>query len=170
MIAAADWAATGTMLSAIATLLAVVVAIVGARIALQQVGASKAVAANADLAAREAAALAAWNVYLRLCFENPAYACADQARKVIPKGLKGLSENPSLEAEKYQWFISIVLNSCEQVLLGMPNASDWRSTLVDQIWYHAEPIQQLWGEWKEGYSDKMNGIVLDGLKKDRDDA
>ena len=171
MSAVTDWSATGSMLSAIATVFAVLVAIVGARIALQQIRSGKAVAAGADQAAREAAALAAWNAYLRLCFENPAYACADQARKVIPKGLERLRENPSLEAEKYQWFISIVLNSCEQVLLGMPNANEWRSTLVDQIHYHAEVIQQLWtGGWDEQYSPKMKGIIRDGLSKDGDDA
>jgi hypothetical protein len=160
-----DWAATGSILSAVATLLAVVVGIIGARIALHQISASKAVAADADLAAREGAALAAWNAYLRLCFENPSYSCADQAREVVPKGLNELKKNPSIEAEKYQWFLSIVLNSCEQVLLGMPNANEWRSTLVDQIWYHAEAIHQLWVEWKDGYSAKMNRIVADGLKK-----
>jgi hypothetical protein len=170
-MATTDWAATGSMLSAVATVVAVLVAIVGARIALKQIGASKAVAASADLAAREAAALAAWNGYLRLCFENPEYASANQARKVIPKSLDGLSENLSLQAEKYQWFISIVLNSCEQVLLGMPNASEWRSTLVDQIYYHAEAIQQFWsGGWDEQYSSKMNGIVRDGLKMGGYDA
>ena len=168
---AADWSATGSMVSALATVGAVGVAIVGARVALQQIGASKAVAASADLAAREAAALAAWNLYLRLCFENPAYASADQARKVIPNGLKGLRENPSLEAEKYLWFLSIVLNSCEQVLLGMPKANEWRSSLVDQIWYHAEAIQQFWvGGWEKEYSPKMRAIVVEGLKKDGDDA
>ena len=164
-MSAVDWVATGSIVSAGATVLAVGVAIVGTRIALQQIRASKAVAADADRAAREAAALTAWNVYLRLCFDNPAYACADQARKVVPTGLKGLRENPSLEAEKYQWFISIVLNSCEQVLLGMRNVSEWRSTLVEQIYYHAEAIQQFWaGEWDEQYSSEMNGIVRDGLK------
>ena len=166
-----DWAETGSMLSAVATLLAVVVAIIGARIALQQISASKAVAANADLAAREGAALAAWNAYLRLCFENPSYSCADRAREIIPKGLKALKKNSSLEAKKYQWFLSIVLNSCEQVLLGMPKANEWRSTLVDQIYYHAEAIQQHWsGGWDNQYSIKMDGIVRDGLKKGGYDA
>jgi hypothetical protein len=160
MSSAMDWTATASVLSAAATVLAVVVAVAGARIALQQIGAS-----------REAAALSAWNDYLRLCFENPAYACADQARKVVPNGLKGLEKNPSVEAEKYQWFISIVLNSCEQVLLSMPNVEEWRSTLVDQVHYHAEAIQQLWhGGWAEGYSPKMKDIVLDGLRKDSGDA
>jgi hypothetical protein len=154
-----DWSETSSILSAAATALAVVVAIVGARIALQQIHAS-----------REAAALSAWNNYLRLCFENPAYACADQARKVVPQGLGKLENNSSVEAEKYQWFLSIVLNSCEQVLLAMPNAEDWRSTLVDQVWYHAEAIQQLWDGWAQGYSPEMRGIVLEGLTKDRDDA
>jgi hypothetical protein len=171
MIAPVDWAATGSMLSGLATLLAVVVAFVGVRIALQQIAANKAVAASADLAAREAAALAAWNGYLRLCFENPTYACADQARKVVPKGLLQLSKNPSPEAEKYQWFISIVLNSCEQVLQGMPDANEWRATLIDQVWYHAEAVNQLWnGGWDQHYSPEMSDIVRAGLKKGESDA
>jgi hypothetical protein len=154
-----DWGATGSMLSAAATVFAVLVAILGARIALHQISAS-----------REAAALSAWNDYLRLCFENPNYACVDQARKVVPKGLSQLEDNPSVEAEKYQWFLSIVLNSCEQVLLGMPNVHEWRGTLVDQVWYHAEAIAQLWGKWKEGYSEKMQSIVDEGLSRDSGDA
>ncbi len=159
MSATVDWTATASLISAAATALAVIVAVIGAWIALHQISAS-----------REAAALSAWNDYLRLCFENPQYACADQAGKTVPNGLNHLEDNPSIEAEKYLWFLSIVLNSCEQVLLGMRNVSDWRGTLVDQVWYHAAAIHQLWDEWKEGYSPKLKDIVADGLKKGRTNA
>ena len=159
MTQSVSWTDTASMLSTAGTVLAVLVAIVGARVALDHISTS-----------REAAALNAWNDYLRLCFENPSYACADQARTVIPDGLERLKDNSSVQAEKYQWFLSIVLNSCEQVLLAMPNVREWRGTLIDQIWYHADAIRQVWGEWKEGYSDEMQGIVDEGLRKGSDNA
>jgi hypothetical protein len=88
----------------------------------------------AHAAQRETLARQAYNDYIKLCFNEPAFACGDwqKSSDKLPQDLL---------FEKYEWFVSIMLNACEAILLHVPNKGEWLETIQAQIGYHSTYIR-----------------------------
>jgi hypothetical protein len=103
-----------------ATAIGVFVALVAAVITYFQYSGSKGIQ-------REATAKQFYGRYLELTIEHP-----DMAR--------GRPSPEALESEKYEWFVSYMLNACEQILESSPGDREWRSWVKGQIVYHKKYI------------------------------
>jgi hypothetical protein len=74
-------------------------------------------------AQREATAKSLYRDYLKLAFENPTLA--------IPG-----SENKKLiEQDDYRWFVSILLNACDEILYCIDD-DIWRTVVATELRYH----------------------------------
>src|SRR6476660_3155661 len=71
---------------------------------------------------REATAMVSYKDYLLLSFRYPEYA--NPKKKVI-------TEN------KYRWFVSVLLNACDEILNSVPKDPDWKCIVAAELEYHA---------------------------------
>ena len=55
--------------------------------------------------------------------------------------------------------VSILLNTCEQVLAAEPDDLIWRQTLRKQIFYHRPLLAEVWPTWSKDYGDAMHQLV-----------
>src|SRR5215469_6261088 len=85
---------------------------------------------------REGVARQAYSGYLKLCFAEPAFASGNWQ-----KSFPAIPEN--LQFEKYEWFVSVMLNACEAILLHVADKDEWIETIRSQIGYHIEYIRSL---------------------------
>jgi hypothetical protein len=148
----AEWATAGVAVGALG-------------FAWWQINEAKGSRADSTTLAHDEATLQVWNDYLRLCFQHPEYSSAEMVKRILPgKTLEGILKQLSCESERYLWFLSIMMNSCEQVLLRQPSEITWRRALKAQIGYHSEVIEVLWDSgWSDHYGSEMNTLVREAL-------
>ena len=147
--------ALGNWISAAATVVTAIVAIVAVAYARRQVE-----------MAQQSTALTTWDQYLRLCFDHPTYSSGDLVRPLMKdQTFRSVWDQGTEASEKYLWFLSITLNSCEKVLLNIKAPQEWWDTLAEQVEYHAEAMEELWPRWRKGYSEQMDRLVQDGLAR-----
>jgi hypothetical protein len=119
---------------------------------------------------REAVALQAHRDYLRLCFDNPEFSSTHAFRVRFGdapfRGSDGSYR--SMEGERYQWFLSILLNTCEQVLLHLEKSEDWRETMRRQLTYHAHALEECWPRWKAMYGEELDILVQQAINSPPD--
>ena len=113
------------VVSAAAACIGAAVAVAAATLVLIQVRAAR-------LIQREAVALQLYNDYLKLCFAEPAFAGGQWKLNSSSK----LSED--FLYQKYEWFVSLMLNACESILLYAAKADEWTATIKTQLNYHTE--------------------------------
>jgi len=119
---------------------------------------------------REAGALQAHRDYLRLCFDNPTFSSSEIFKKTYPGiELDKIAKSLTAESEKYLWFISVLLNTCEQITTFVSSKDEWRAVAVAQLSYHAEVLQIIWPDWQSHYTDPMNSLVRDAFAKAEED-
>ncbi|HXE85398.1 MAG TPA: hypothetical protein VN524_01210 [Hyphomicrobiaceae bacterium] len=111
-IGSVNWQAVSAAVAALALL----TAIAGACIAFGQYR-------NASILQREATAQQTYDQYLRLSFEHPDLAAAEVG-------------DSTLAREKYGWFVSIMLNAGERILLQVPDDKEWGRAVRSQVAYH----------------------------------
>jgi len=118
--------------------------------------------ANEQLS-RENYAIGTWSQYLKVGFENPAF-CSERLamREYSLKTVGELVSGESLASEKYLWFLTIVLDTCEAVLTYLPR-EDWERTIVNQLKFHRSALAQVWDHesepWRHFYGPRLNAIV-----------
>lgn len=112
------------IVSAAIACVSVTVAVAGAALVLLQVRAARSIQ-------REAIARQTYNEYLKLCFAEPAFASGNWDKATSA----GLSQE--LLFEKYEWFVSVMLNACELILLHVAEKDEWLEAIRSQISYHS---------------------------------
>ena len=111
---------------------------------------------------RQTRAHALYNDYLKRCLEHPELAShnafvgsygADRTFTFDPYQFEGV------EAEKYQWFIALMLTAMEEIV-GIKGADrGWRAVVRDQVSYHGGYFQSAWPSIRDGYSPRLQAIV-----------
>ena len=145
-----DWA---TVLSSGAAVLTLGVAVVALAYARRQID------ANSETA-RETTALTAYREYLRLCFDFPEYSSSHLAAEALKvQNWNGITEKLTPKSERYLWMITILLNTCEQVLAAEPEDPEWRSALRDQLSYHEAALQHVWPLWRAHYGGPLRELI-----------
>ena len=109
---------------------------------------------------REAGALQAHRDYLRLCFDNPEYSSTALFKQAHPEVyLATIEQALTPVTEKYLWFVSVLLNTCEQLILFVSSKAEWRAVAVSQLSYHADVLRVVWPSWRTHYSAEMDVLV-----------
>jgi hypothetical protein len=138
-----SYADVGTFFGGIATAVGVLVALGAAYYARRQI-----------LAQREIVARQIYSEYLKLAIQYPELACGVQPAD--PK-----------EFERYEWFVSFMLNACEHILFYVPEDPRWRDCMVSQIGYHAEYLSKKM-DIRSHYSPDFSRLIsraCEGAKK-----
>ncbi|WP_132955328.1 hypothetical protein [Rhizobium sp. BK251] len=118
---------------------------------------------------RESGALGAYRDYLRLCFDFPQYSSAKMAlREIGAEDFSGIECDLTKRSEKYLWFLSILLNTAEQILLDVEAEGEWRIVLKWQLHYHHPALQEIWPGSQFGYSGAMRKLVDEVLAEGPD--
>lgn len=82
---------------------------------------------------REATALGIWKDYLALALQHPHLAAPQPY-------LTGVGRDSETFA-RYEWFVSMMLFACEQIVALQPRDREWRSTVQDQLRLHREYLR-----------------------------
>jgi hypothetical protein len=143
----ADW------LVAIATVVALIVAVIQLRL-------------NRQLSA-ENFAQSLWTEYLKLGLQNPELSQSWTAVKFLSdvNNYDDLAKGGTIGSERYLWFLTIMLDTCEAILNYLPQDT-WPQTVEVQIRFHRPVLQRIWnhvspsGEaWARCYGAAFRGIV-----------
>ncbi|HEV7693531.1 MAG TPA: hypothetical protein VGO52_22040 [Hyphomonadaceae bacterium] len=96
---------------------------------------------------REMQARAMYESYLRLCFEN----------SPMSSGI----EDANHWTDRYEWFVSIMLNAAESVLLFVSAKDEWEETVKSQIRYHKAYLHSTKFREREFkyYDDRMRDLI-----------
>jgi hypothetical protein len=120
---------------------------------------------------REVTAFEAHKDYMRLCIDHPRLSSSDlMLRHLKLNEFDGILENEDdPEIERALWFFSYVLFAMEQLLLTNSRwfriDPAWRSTVEDQLGYHAPLLKEVWSRWQSHYSPTMDKVVKRVLLK-----
>ena len=148
-----DW----NYLSDIATTFGVVVAGLALVLGVLQMRSSAKVS-------REGGALQAHRDYLKMCFEYPDFCSTDQfVASHSARELQDLLEERTTGQVKYVWFLSIMLNSIEQIIEFVSAKGGWRDLAVSQVRYHYGAMVMFWQEYRDHYGETLSGIVDEAL-------
>jgi hypothetical protein len=133
------------LLAASATAVTAIVAIAALCIAATQIKAAR-------KSQREATAKDIYRDYLKLAFENPAYADPRVSGEWDQEKADWLVD------QKYRWFVAFALNSCDEAV-DLPN---WREVILTELKFHEDYLSSVQfkeedGGWKV-YSDKLKDI------------
>jgi len=113
-----NWADFGTLIGGTAAAVGVFIASVAAGFAWGQITAGK-------QAQRESFARQTYADYLQLAIQYPSYA-------------SGNRPGDKEAFERYEWFVSYMLNACEHVLLFVTGSEQWRACVRSQLSYHRD--------------------------------
>lgn len=86
--------------------------------------------------AREATARAIWHDYEKLCFEHPMFANTDLLGADAIKFDEGQINRDPVLFEKYQWFVTVMLGACDEMLHSFRKEEDWKRYLTHHLEYH----------------------------------
>lgn len=120
-------------LSAYATFAAAIIAVIALVVAFIQVRVSK-------RESRLSVAKSIYKDYLALAFANPKFSSASYPLEA-PR-MMIFESNPD-DYEMYEYFVSHLLFSAEEVLHLTKNSVSWRATLRDQLRYHALYLESM---------------------------
>lgn len=116
-------------------------------------------------AGRELDARATHREYLSLCMQHPELSSSIMfAKKTNRSDFHGIAEELTPESESYLWFVSILLNNCEQILESIPEKEGWREILRSQLEYHRPVLLVKWKDWKNSYTPKTRKLVDEVIK------
>ena len=104
-----------------------------------------------------------WNDYLQLCFKNPEYSYGPCAKETLGGNFQNINSETDLRANKYTWFLSIMFNVCEQLVV---EGGYWISLAEEQVENHREGIAAIQGEeWTQGYHWRLRRIIASALRE-----
>ena len=109
-------------------------------------------------AQREATAAGLYGSYLALAVEYPKLAAAEFS---IPQDYANFNE----EFERYEWFVSVMLNAFEQIIERTSGDDVWETTILDQMRFHSRYLTHALFT-RMHYSDAMQVLFarVDGTK------
>jgi hypothetical protein len=150
------------VLADIATILAA--AIGGAAIAITWMQVSSGRATQ-----REATAHGWFHDYEVRCFENPRFANPELAKIDF---VEGTFDGEKESFEKYEWFVSLMLNAGEAILNVRPT-SDWKNSVKSQIKFHhaylnSDRVRKA-RHIEQNYGKKFQKLIGRALSEARDD-
>jgi hypothetical protein len=100
---------------------------------------------------REIRARETWMKYFELAFEHPNYS------------LGRYNAHDELDFERYEWFVSMMLFSAEEVLILTTRDENWNAAISDQITYHKEYLTANIGKYVDHYSPEMQRLMREVL-------
>ena len=101
-------------------------------------------------AQREATASQLYASYLTLAVEYPRLAGAEVKKHELE------------EYERYEWFVSVMLHACEQILELTQGDTAWRKTILSQFIYHKDYLAEEFDP--EEYSNEVGKLVGKALE------
>ncbi|MBX4967821.1 hypothetical protein [Rhizobium binae] len=111
-------------------------------------------------ASREAEALQAYRDYLERCVQYPELSSWDMFKKHASNGVKGrVYDAWTLDSERYLWFVSILITTCDEILMNVSDAEQWRHTLETQLEYHKELLIETPELNGESYHDATRKLI-----------
>lgn len=115
---------------------------------------------------REAAALASYRRYLELAISYPKLATYSTfARSFQSDQFVDIRESKTEDADRYEWFLSYLLNTCEEILEHVSSRGGWLRALGNQLTYHAPALAVVWPRWRATYGRKMRRLVDQVVKE-----
>jgi len=110
-------------------------------------------------AAGQTHARSAWMEYLRLGLANPDLGEERFALSRLKlNGIEDLVSGDSLESQRYLWFLSVLMEACESLIIYFPTTY-WKLTIAENLSFHREAIKEIWPQEKALYSSEMQDIV-----------
>ncbi|ANL38310.1 hypothetical protein [Rhizobium phaseoli] len=114
--------------------------------------------------ARESDALQAHREYLSLCLEHPGLSSSLLfAKNQKIRSFDEIDTMLSPETEAYLWFLSIVLNTCEQILENVAAKGPWRRILHNQLRIHWPALEKMWPKWENAYGGRLRRLMAEVL-------
>jgi|SRR5580704_8872794 hypothetical protein len=141
-------------LGGLATVGTLIVALCALKFAREQISEAK----NSQ---REATAKDIYRDYLELAFNNPKFA--NPAEFINGAGGDGWKQKGEWNKdERYRWFVSFMLNSCDEIAQSKPGDESWRKTIFLDLQYHQDYLKSPQfvedGGWNL-YSPELKNIV-----------
>jgi len=153
----------------LATVGTFIVAVWALSFARQQLDEAKKTQREATKTQREATAKDIYRDYLELAFKNPKFA--------YPPKFIGQAEGDWKQEgewntdEKYRWFVSFMLNSCDEIAQSNAREKFWRDTIFEDLKRHKEYLKSpQFGEdggWRL-YSPELKKIGEEVVKQTRE--
>lgn len=113
--------------------------------------------------AGQAHAREAWSKYLELGFHHPQYGSTEMAiEKLGLKSAQALYEAGTEGAERYWWFLDIMLESCESLVNYFPER-EWKNTIKFNLRLHRPAIRVTWKSEAGFYSDRLCRMMQEVL-------
>ncbi|MCE0493124.1 hypothetical protein [Vibrio salinus] len=103
---------------------------------------------------RRATAYAAYQEYLRLCFDNPMFAYGNQDEIV----LNGKTD------KKYPWFVSQMLFAFEQILETDKSDNQWKMAIEAQLKQHDWYLKKSTSASRDEWSKELSSIIQKVIK------
>ena len=113
---------------------------------------------------RETRATQSYDAYLQLCVTHPELTSTAAFVKRYGREPNVDYKSNSTEDEKYLWFLSVMLNASEQVVLNTPKNHAWETTISAQVSYHMTTMKRVWANWQKHYSAKLVSVVEKALQ------
>lgn len=148
LLDASLWVKWLSILANMATILAVIVAFVAARIAYHQFLSTKE-------ESRHATASGIYHQYLLLCIEKCHFSY----------GMTKPPERNQLYGE-YCWFISSMLFAFEQILEAQPNDQKWKNTIRSQLNIHKEFLKNSRTVKDEEWTHELQDLISEVIGSD----
>lgn len=136
------------------TAIAAAIAVVAVFIALWQIKINR-------RQARETLAMEAHRLLVQTCFKFPEYSTAEMYAKFV-KGcrLKEVRlDEMTVESERYLWFLSLLLNTCEQIIETVCPDSAWDAVVANHLSDHEHSLRFLWPGWRKYYAPALQDRV-----------
>ena len=103
---------------------------------------------------------------IKLCFQEPQFSSTEMFQKAHPSiDLARLEESLTPETERYLWFLTMLLSTCEEIATFVSARGKWRKILVLHIGFHAPAFRVLWPNWRKFYTASVRAIVEEAIDK-----
>lgn len=104
-----------------------------------------------------------WTDYLKCGFQHPEFGEVRFALKHF--GLadaKSLVSDLTLPSQQYLWFLTVVLDACENIAIHLP-LKTWEQTLLAQLRFHKDALAEIWAigddPWQQYYTPTLDKLV-----------
>ena len=104
-----------------------------------------------------------WLDYLKTGLDHPEFGETRCALAAFP-GMtpKDLIDGNHECSQRYLWFLTVLLDTCENVLRYLPRR-DWEPTLIEQLRFHRPALKEFWDEECRFYSGALDKLVRKAL-------
>jgi hypothetical protein len=112
------------------------------------------------------AALESHKDYIRLCLDHPELSSSTLMKAYLKiDSFSGILDVLTPDSERALWFMSYVLFAMEQSIISVPGDKFWRTNIEDQLGYHSELLEEVWGIWRSHYTPEMDQVVTSVLNR-----